>query len=258
VRFASPVRALVRPVSDSFDRALQRIPAPLDPEKARAQHALYVAALEEAGVAITWLPPAHALPDAVFVEDPAVICGASALVTIPGAASRRDEAASIGEALAGLGLDVRMQGRGRLDGGDVLRIGDRWFVGRTSRTDDAGIAALREACRGEVVPVGVRDGLHLKSGATLAAPDLVVVDPRAVPPEAFTGVEVLVTEEALGANVLALGDRVLVSAAAPLTAAALHRRGLRVVPLDMSEIHAADGALTCLSLRIPAPGNWCA
>ena len=151
-----------------------------------------------------------------------------------------------------------------LDGGDVLRIGARLFVGLSSRTNAEGAAALVQvaALDGlEVVTVTVRDGLHLKSACTLASPTLLVVDPRVMgasdlEPFRVAGIELLDVVEPAGANLLALGNAVIASAAAPRTAQILRERGLDVRIVNVSEFHKGDGALTCLSLRVPRAGCW--
>jgi dimethylargininase len=151
-----------------------------------------------------------------------------------------------------------------LDGGDVLRVGHTLFVGLSTRTNREGVDALaRVAHRDglEVVTMHVRDGLHLKSACTIASASLVVYDPRVLTSDdlavfASRALELLPAAEPAGANVLALGDTVLVSAAAPRTADALRALGLRVRIVAVGEIHKGDGALTCLSVRIPCAGAW--
>lgn len=260
-RFGSPELAWVRPVSESFRDALRMDPVPLDPERARRQHDGYCAALRDAGVDVRTFPGAPECPDAVFVEDLALVLDAGRVwMTIPGAPSRRPEGEGIRRAFVADRYAVADQDRGTLDGGDVLRVGRRWFVGVSARTDADGVRALARVVDGPVIPVPVGAGLHLKSSATLVSPGVVLVDPAGVSVAPFhdLGIEVLETDEPFGANVLALADRVLVSAAAPRTARRLADRGHRVVTVDVSELHRADGALTCLSLRVPAPGCWCA
>jgi dimethylargininase len=160
-----------------------------------------------------------------------------------------------------------MEAPATLDGGDVLRIGAHLFVGLSSRTNREGVEALaRVAARDgvEVVAVPMRGGLHLKSACTLASASLLVYDARLMADAELApllrhvnGLELLAVSEPAGANVLALGDAVVVSAAAPATASELRGRGLDVRVVDLSEIHKGDGALTCLSLRVPGAGGWC-
>ncbi|MCB9596577.1 MAG: N(G),N(G)-dimethylarginine dimethylaminohydrolase [Sandaracinaceae bacterium] len=262
--FGPPRVALVRAIPASFARALRADPAPIDVEKARAQHAAYVAALRDAGVVIEELPTTDDLPDSVFVEDPVVALDRAALCTVSAAPSRRGEAATVVEALARHREVIAMRDpEATLDGGDVLRSAGTLIVGASGRTNAAGIAELDRVARAEglaVRAIEVRRGLHLKSAVSLAAAGWAVVDPEAVDPAAVaaTGLSVIEVDEPLGANVLCLGEVTLVSASAPRTALHLRARGQRVVELELSEIHAADGALTCCSIRLAPAGAWCA
>jgi dimethylargininase len=150
-----------------------------------------------------------------------------------------------------------------LDGGDVLRVGQTLFVGQTLRSNQEGLASLTRSAAAEgltVCPVPIRDGLHLKSGVTLVSPSLLVYCPGMLDPLplASAGIELLATDEPHGGNVLALGETILVSAAAPRTAERLRERGFRVRVLEVDEFHKGDGALTCLSIRLPRAGTWAA
>lgn len=267
MRFSTPAIALVRRMSRSYSSCLrENAAAVIDVALATRQHEAYVAALRDAGVETRFVDPADELPDACFVEDTAVITGAHALLTIPGATSRQAEGRMVAPALALACEVVPMTGSARLDGGDVLRVGDRLFVGLSARTNVEGADALADVAARDgltVTKVPLRAGLHLKSACTIASPSLVLCDASALDDETMaalrsTGSELLVVPEPHGANALALGDRTLVSRAAPRTAELLVKRGLRVEALDLSEIHAGDGALTCLSLRVPPVGAWCA
>lgn len=259
--FAAPVRALVRAVPASYARCLRESPVAIDVARAREQHAAYLAALRDAGVELLELPADEAHPDCCFVEDTAVLVDGAALITHPGAPSRRGECAAVAAALAPHLRLTTMSTDAILDGGDVLRTGDTLHVGRSSRTDAAGVAALTAfaAPHGLTVrAVPLAAGLHLKSVVTLADPRTLVLQAGALDPAAFPGLDVIEVPEPVGANVLALGRRVLVSTAAPITAARLAARGLEVVRLDIEEFNKGDGAFTCLSLRLPPPAHWCA
>lgn len=128
----TPALAFVRPPSASYASCLRSDTAPIDVDEARAQHAGYVQALRDAGAEIVVLSPEDALPDAMFVEDTAVIVGSHALITRPGAPSRRGETSSVRAALAARLEVVDMQPPAQLDGGDVLRVGDALLVGLSS------------------------------------------------------------------------------------------------------------------------------
>lgn len=265
MRFGPPAVALLRAVSPSWGRALrENDDGPLDLRAAQAQQNAYALALEEAGVVVRVLP-AGPEPDGCFTEDAAVVPGVQALATRPGAPSRRSEVRPVAQALADAGLIVhRMGPPGTLEGGDVLRVGDRYYVGLSRRSNEDGLRALERLGQRlgvRVCGVPIPDTMHLKGAVTLADEGLAVVDPNQLDPAVVAGWGLRVVEalEAVGANVLALGGgRVLVPAEAPRTAAALAARGLRCRLVPGAEIHRADGRLTCLSVRIPPTGGWCA
>lgn len=253
----------MRAIPDAFTAALRTRDVPLDPARARDQHLAYVAALAATGCEIVWLDADESCPDCCFVEDTAVVLGRHAALTVPGAPSRRDEVEPVGLALSRWCAVHPMSAPATLDGGDVMRAADLLFVGLSERTNAAGAAFLAQVAAYEglrVVTVPLGAGLHLKSAVTLADARAVLVLGGAVDPAPFAaaGLEILPVAEPVGGNVLHLGDRVLVSADAPDTAARLRDRGLDVRVLDVSELHKADGALTCLSVRIPRRGTWCA
>jgi len=264
--FELPAFALVRAVAPRFDACLrEHTEPPIDVEAARLQHAAYVAILRGLGIQIELVEANDAHADGCFVEDTAVVTGARAVLTIPGAPSRRAETREVLPVLARHCQVQVMEGDARLDGGDVLRVNGMLFVGLSSRTNQAGIdllasVAAEDGLETRTVPLSA--GLHLKSVCTFLDPSTVVCAPS-LAREAMdilhaSGCELLEVPEAPGANVLALGDVILVSIAAPLTVALLRARGKQVVLVDVREMHKADGALTCLSIRIPRPGHWSA
>lgn len=255
----APPVALVRGVPATFDRALAATPPdpPIDVTLARAQHAAYVDGLRWLGYDVVVLPTQDAHPDGCFVEDAAVVADGVALVARAGAPSRRGEAEAVAAALAARGAVVhRMEEPATLDGGDVLRLGRRLFVGRSPRTNDAGIARLVEvfAPRGlEVAPVPLPPGtLHLKCLCAPLGPDRVLLADGALSPDLFASAAVVrvPAAEAYAANALARRGRVLVAAGHPLTRRALEAAGLEVREIPTSEFRKADGALTCLSIPL--------
>jgi dimethylargininase len=227
----------------------------VDVARAIAQHAAYEAALAEAGLEVRRLAALDEFPDAVFVEDTALLLGEHAVILRPGAASRAGETGSTAEGLAD-DFTVHRLDAGHVDGGDVLRVGRRLYVGLSSRTDRTGLRALAEAVAPlgyDVVPVPVAGGLHLKSAATCVA-GVLVHNPDWVSASHFTGVEpvAVAAGEAYGGNLLMAGATLLAAADSPRTAETLAARGFDVVTLDISEMRKADAALTCMSL-ISAP-----
>ena len=210
----------------------------------------YVDVLVAAGWQVVEVAPADDCPDAVFVEDPVVVYGRTAVLARSGAPARRAETEGVEQALAG--YDVRrIEAPGTLDGGDVLKTGDTIYVGHSDRTNDDGIRQLAAHLPGAtVVPVPVTKVLHLKSAVT-ALPDGTVIGypPLVDDPSVFP--RFLAVPEEGGAHVVLLGgDQVLMAASAPATAALLEARGLRPVTVDISEFEKLEGCVTCLSVRL--------
>jgi dimethylargininase len=230
---------------------------PIDPDLATAQHAAYERALQDAGYDIVRLPYLAEDPDAVFVEDTAILLGGHAVIMRPGAASRADETES-----TAMGLEphftIHRLAAGTVDGGDVLLIGDTLYVGQSSRTDAAGTSALEEIVAPlgyRVVPVDLGRCLHLKTAVTCAGLDsdgrpTLLVNPDWVDPALFAGTDPLPVAdgEPFAANVVHLRDRLVMAAGNPATAAKLRDRGFTVVEVDLSELQKAEAGGTCMSL----------
>src|SRR5689334_4280284 len=160
--------ALTRDISPALAACeLTHLPRqPIDIDLARAQHREYEAALAGAGCRVERLPADAALPDCVFIEDAAIAVDELAIITRPGAESRRPETAAVAEALARYRRVVHIEAPATIDGGDVLVIGRRVFVGTSSRTNDAAVSQLRihlQPCGYSVCAVQVQGCLHLKS-----------------------------------------------------------------------------------------------
>ena len=204
--------------------------APIDPARAAGQHAAYELALRDAGFDVIRLPELADDPDAVFVEDTAVLLGEHAVITRPGAPSRAGEILSTVEGLAPYFSIIHLE-RGALDGGDVLTIGRTLYVGQSSRSDMAGTQALAEAVAPlgySIVPVELGRCLHLKTAATFAGRDgagrsTLLINPDWVDPGLFPGVHpVAVADgEPAAANIVRAGDRLIMAAGSPRTAAIL-------------------------------------
>jgi len=227
---------------------------PIDLDLLRRQHAAYVGALAELGLAITALDPLPGHPDAYFVEDTALVFPELAIVTRPGAPERRGEALAIAPALARFRTIARLDAPAILDGGDVLLVDRTVFIGLGARTNAEGAEAVRALLAPfgyAVVTIPVPEGLHLKSSVTWAGGrTLVLTEALASRPE-LAGHHLLVVpaEEAYAANVLWINGTILAPRGFPRTAALLAGAGLAVRLLDQSEARKMDGALTCMSLR---------
>lgn len=249
--------AITRAVSRAIDRCelshLQR--RPIDLALARGQHAAYELALREAGCEVRPLAEQPDWPDSVFVEDTAIVLDDVAVATRPGAASRRDEVASVADALAEFREILSIEAPATLDGGDVLRLGKRLYVGASARSNPDGIAQLGRllAPFGYLVEaVPLQGCLHLKSAVTQVADDLLLVNRAWVDPERFPGWHCIAVDpaEPMAANALKIGGRVIVSASWPRTAARLRQAGIDARTVEMSEMEKAEGAVTCCSLII--------
>ncbi len=254
--------------SMGFTRAICRLPGPdfaqgltaanlgaPDYDRLLRQHASYLDALREAGLAVQLLDPLPGFPDAYFTEDVAVITPEIAVITRPGAPSRRGEAAHIEAALAGLRPLGRIQAPGTLEGGDVLVVDRRVFIGLSSRTNPAGagqLAALLEPFGYACSAVPVSRGLHLKTSVTAAGEDTLLLTAELEGCPEFHPFRRLVVppEEAPAANCLFLNGRLLVASGFPRTRDLLGQLGLPLVELDNSETRKMDGGLTCESLRL--------
>lgn len=230
---------------------------PIDIDKAGRQHDAYVATLRAAGLAVEVLDVNRDCPDGVFVEDVVVILDEVALMTTMGTPSRRAEVAGMRAAVARYREVVDLQLPATLEGGDVLRVGRRLFVGLSTRTNEAGVEALRAVAGPygyEVVPVTVPGALHLKTGITALDNETCLVNREWVDTAPFAGFRLVdvAAGEPFGANVLRLDDQLVMNAAYPQTAALVRALGHQVCTVDISEFGKAEAGLTCMSLLFRA------
>jgi dimethylargininase len=247
--------ALTRAVSPTLESCeLTWMPRQrIDIGKAIEQHACYESRLAGLGIRVISLPAQPDLPDAVFVEDPLIVVDEVAILTIMGCASRRGESESLAQAISAYRPLRVMREPAMLEGGDVMRIGRDLFAGLSGRTNNAGIrqlAAELEPLGYRVRPVEVRGCLHLKSACCSLGDGKILVNPLWVDVAPFRDFEMIdVAEEEPGAaNVLRIGDTVLMPDSWPRTAQALERQGLAVETVDISELMKAEGAVTCSSV----------
>ena len=226
----------------------------IDVEKARKQHAGYVSALQDMAVQVHALPAEPALPDSVFVEDTVLLFDKLAVLTRPGAESRRAEVDAIAPAVRAVRKQVeRITEPGTMDGGDVLRIGKRVFVGLSQRSNQAAIDQLTDILKPfeyKVTAVPMQDCLHLKSAVTALSDDTVLINPDWVDAAYFGGYrQIRVDErEPHAANVMRIGDAVLMPSAFPKTQARIASAGYAVTAVDVSELQKAEGAVSCCSV----------
>jgi dimethylargininase len=251
-------KAIVRRVPDTLSAGITtaELGEP-DAEKAREQHRRYVAALERCGLGVTVLEADERYPDSVFVEDTAVVTGRCAIVTNPGAPERRGEVSEVEKVLVDIyGGVERITDPGTVDGGDVLQVGDHFYVGLSTRTNSEGaeqLSAILHRYGFGVSFVELRRFLHLKTGVAYLGGDDIVVTGELVEKAVFRGFDRIVvpTEEEYGANCIRLDDRVLMAEDYETVGQSIAARGYDVTRLEMSEFRKLDGGLSCLSLRLP-------
>lgn len=247
----------MRAVPSSFTEALVAGERPsIDVAEARRQHDAYRAVLQDAGYAVMLLPADEAHPDCPFIEDTAVILDDTAVVTRPGAASRRGEVGPVAEVLSARLAVATIKEPGTLDGGDVIRLGSRVFVGRSTRSNHEGISQMSQMTTMlglTLRPVYMTGVLHLKSAVLPLDDHTVLLALSHVDPEVFGDYRIIPKaegEEHL-ASVLPLANgTVMATASAPETIGALEMAGYKVIPVDVSQFQAAAGGLTCLSILL--------
>jgi dimethylargininase len=249
------VIAITRAVSPSINSCELTFHArqPIDVAKASAQHKEYENVLAELGCEIVSLPAEADLPDAVFVEDAAVVVDEVAIIPIMGASSRRPETQTLAKTLSRYRPLEFLKEPATLDGGDVLRIDRSLFVGLSTRTNQQAITQLRDILRPydyEVHAVEVGDCLHLKTACSFIGRNTVLINQSFIdiaPFRQFDFVDVA-AEEQSGADVIFLNDTVISPASFPKTHALLEQRGFRVRSIDSSELQKAEAGVTCSSI----------
>ena len=251
--------AIVREVSSSINDCELSFHdrQPIDVARAMAQHRAYQDCLADLGVRIVSLPGEPELPDAVFVEDPAIVLDEVAIISNMGAPSRRLEANSLADALSRYRPLRFVVAPATLDGGDVLRVGRSIFVGLSRRTNREGIEQLRKLIEPydyQVNAVEVRGCLHLKSACSYVGRDTVLVNRSWINVAPLSGFELLDVpeEESAAGNALLLNDVIIMPASFPKTRALLEERGFRVRTIDVSELQKAEAGVTCTSLIFSA------
>lgn len=251
--------AITRAVSRALEHCeLSHLPRrPIDVALARRQHAAYEQALRDAGCEVRQLAELPEQADSVFVEDTVIVLDEVAVMTRPGALSRRAETASMAASLQDLRELRRIEAPGTLDGGDVLRLGRVLYVGVSARSNAEGVAQLASL----VAPFGYRvdavplhDCLHLKTAVTQVAAARVLLNPAWVDATRFPGFEAVTVDpaEPFAANAVLVGDTVVYPASCPRTAERLQRLGIEIRSVDMSETEKAEGGVTCCSVILDA------
>ena len=249
--------AITRDVSPRFNECeithIDR--APIDVSVAQSQHHGYVQALKELGYAVLELPAETDLPDSVFVEDTAVILPDVALITKPGADSRKPETESIAQALRPYRELVFIESPGSVDGGDVLVLGKNIYVGLSSRSNQNAIDQMNQKLGKygyKTQGIETHDCLHLKTAVTRVDDKTLLINRKWVDVENFEGFDLIDVDasEPFAANCLPIGNAIIYPVAFPITGAKLTARGYQVKPVVVDELAKAEGAVTCCSLIV--------
>ena len=244
-------RAVSSAIADCELTHVRRVP--IDVARAREQHREYEAALVEAGCRVERIDSGADMPDAVFIEDAAVVFDEVAIVTRPGAESRRKETDGVASALERYRPLRLIESPGTLDGGDVLIVGRHVYLGKSSRTNQDGrdqVRRILDPLGYTIVEVQISGCLHLKSAVTGLGDNILLVNPTWVTPELFGSCELVEIDpqEPYAANALLIGSSVIFPASFPRTWERLALRGVQLRTIDASELQKAEGALTCCSL----------
>jgi dimethylargininase len=227
---------------------------PIHLETALQQHADYASALQSFGLHVEVLEINPTAPDAVFVEDTAIILDEVAIMTSMGNSNRRAEVIAMSEILARYRANLRtIAVPASIEGGDVLVVDKTIYVGESSRTNAAGIAALAgitEPFGYQVVAVKVHGCLHLKTGITAIDDGFYIVNSSWVDTRVFAKSRLIEVAEGepWAANVLKIDDGLIVNSAYPATAYKIESAGYQVHRLNISEFGKAEAGLTCMSL----------
>ncbi len=265
VRTDQKQRVLMRAVPRSFSDALASFfgSGPTDIELAKKQHSAYVQALLDCGLEVTILPADDNHPDCIFVEDQAIVIDGHVLLPVPGHPSRVEEQPPIADFLSRQlnGFQVcGMFGDARMDGGDILRLGDLFFVGRSDRTNEQGIETLQNLLNHlghelRIIDIPTDKALHLTSISSTPTDNIILSAEGYLTPEDFgelpEGSEVIMMpeNEVYGCNTIGFSNgKVLVAEGYPTVVKTLEDRGLEPIILDMGQIREADGSITCCSI----------
>lgn len=230
---------------------------PIDVERAQLQHHHYETALATLGCQVLQLPAEPALPDSVFVEDTAVVLDEIAIITRPGADSRKPETVSIAAALQPYRTCCVIEAPGTVDGGDVLRLGKTLYVGLSSRSNQAALAQMADCLKPfgyTVQGVAVNGFLHLKSAVTQVAEHTLLINPAWIDASRFGDRQIIEIDptESYAANSLLIGETIIYPTSYPRTRQRLEQAGIPVYAVDVSELIKAEGAVTCCSLIFQA------
>ncbi len=245
--------AVVRPVPDSYDRCVRTNVEKLDVALAKRQHAEYCKTLQKLGLKLIWIEGDNNLPDSCFVEDTAVIFGEKAIICNIKIKSRGKEVVEVAKVLEKLKETYYIKPPATIDGGEVLKIEDKVFVGLSTRTNLHAIHQIRKILENsnlETVPVKVHNVFHLKSACTYLGNNCVIFSKGHFDTDILRDYKKIVVprDEEYAADCLAVNRTILMAKGYPKTKKLVEKEDFSVRELEMSEFRKGEGALTCLSI----------
>jgi dimethylargininase len=224
-------------------------------EQALIQHQEYIKVMESCGVKVKVLEAQEAFPDSCFVEDPAVVTEKMAVITNPGAPTRNEETQDIKKALEEFYNDFEyIKSPGTLEGGDVMRVDNHFYIGLSTRTNEEGAKQLikileKYGFSGSIVQL--KEMFHLKTGVNYIGDNTLLVAGEFIEHSDFRNFKKIIIDEdeMYAANCIRMNDYLVVPAGFPKTKRKLEQAGYNLKEVQMSEFQKIDGGLTCLSLR---------
>ncbi len=247
--------AIVRGIPGTFQQCINDFHSgtEIDVELAKKQHQAYCGILEQLGLTLIRIETDDSLPDCCFTEDTAIVIGDSGIITNPGTPPRVAETVEIKKKLSAVKNIYQITPPATIDGGDVLKIGKKIYIGNSTRTNDEGIKQVAEIINSkgyEVITVKISNTLHLKSVCTYLGNGCVLIAEGYFDINIFSDRDIIVVpkEEEYSANCLVINGTVLIPKGYKVTKSLIETKGFTVIELDMTEIEKADGALTCLSI----------
>jgi dimethylargininase len=253
MKLAEEKIALVRPVPNSYDHCVRTNSETIDVRLAGLQHETYCKMLQKHGLRLAWVDRDDRLADSCFVEDTAVILGGRAVICNMSVKSRAPEVVDVAKTLKRFKRLYYIRSPATIDGGDVLKTEDTVFIGLSARTNIEAVNQISEISRDiglEVVPLKVRNVLHLKSACTYLGDDCVILSRGNFKTDELSGLRKIIVPkgEEYAADCLAVNKTVLMAKGHPKTKKLVMNEGFRVEELDVSEFRKGEGALTCLSI----------
>jgi len=245
--------AVVRPVPDSYDHCIRSNIEKIDVKLAKLQHKEYCKALQRLGLRLIWIERDNSLPDSCFVEDTAIIFGEKAVICNISVESRAREVIGVAKVLEKLKQVYYVRKPATIDGGDVLQVEDRVFIGLSARTNLEALNQIKQILKDtnlEVVPIKVHNILHLKSACTYLGNNYVVLSKGNFDIDIFSGLRKTMVPkgEEYAADCLAINGTILMTKGYPKTKKLIENEGFQVEELEMSEFRKGEGGLTCLSI----------